>query len=141
MTRVSAIVHVVTLTRMVVGYLRRDWTGYSFFEHASHFTSNGAEALLALVAARHLTLVGSGGAARGSRWLAAGMLAAIAAEMLLTRTTHDELFNPVPPRHAYLVLPMNAVLWAGKLAIFGTLWRVLARRENSVEAEAGGRVG
>ena len=56
-------------------------------------------------------------------------------------TTHDELFNPVPPRHAYLVLPMNAVLWAGKLAIFGTLWRVLARRENSVEAEAGGRVG
>lgn len=117
----------------------RDWPGYLSFEHASHFTRNGAEAFLSLVIARHLALLGSGGAARAARWLAAAMLAAIVAEMLLTRTTHDELFNPVPPRHAHLVLPINIALWFGKLAIFGTLWRALAKRARSVPSQEMGK--
>ncbi len=131
-TRLSAVVHAVTLVLAVVAYVRRDWSDYISFEHASHFTGNGAEAFLALVVARHLARLGAGGAAKAARWLAAAMLAALVAEILLTRTTHDELFNPVPPRHAYLVLPISVVLWIGKLAIFGTLWRALAKRGSSM---------
>lgn len=131
-TRLSAVVHAVTLALMVVAYVRRNWIDYISFEHASHFTSNGAEAFLALVVARHFALVGSGGGAKAARWLAAAMLAAIVAEILLTRRTHDEFFNPVAPRHAYLVLPISVVLWIGKLAIFGTLWRTLAKRARSM---------
>jgi len=130
--RVSAVVHALMLALTVVGYVRGDWSDYVFFVHASHFTGNGAEAFLALVVASHLALLGAGGAAKAGRWLAAAMLAAIVAEVLLTRTTHDELFNSVPPRHAYLVMPINAVLWIGKLALFGALWRALAKRGSSM---------
>lgn len=133
--RLSAVVHAVTLALGVVAYLRGEWIDYISLDETSHFTSHGAEAFLALVLARHLALVGSGGAARAARWLAAAMLVAIVAELLLTRRTHDDMFNPVPPQYAYLVPPINVVLWSGKLAIFGALWRTLAKRAGSVPSQ------
>lgn len=119
--RLTTIGHAAAVIGTALAFELRYWTEFIVFEPASHYTRNVAEAVLALVAARHLALAGSGGAARAARWLAAAMLAAIAAEYLLTRTTRDDLYNPVPPQYAYMVLPITVALWVGKLAVFGTL--------------------
>jgi hypothetical protein len=122
-TRVSMVPHVAVLALVVVTYEINDWLGWRFFMKATTFTTKVAEALLALVAARNLSEAGWKVAASAARWLAVATLTAIVAGQALTHPTHDDMFNLVPSRYAYLILPLSIALWLGKLAVFGALLR------------------
>jgi hypothetical protein len=117
-------------TFLVIGLTTwgEDSIAYDFFEAASRWTVHAAEAFLALAAARHFLRVGRSDAATAGRWLAAALPAASVAGYLLKRTTYDDMFVALPPRHAALVLPIEAALWAGKLVLFGALYLALTKR-------------
>jgi hypothetical protein len=138
-TRLSTVAHAATLALIIVTFARGDGRGYHFFKEASDFTRVAAEALLALTAGRHFGHDGSRVAARAGRWLAAAMPAAMVAESVLMRATHDDLFRPVPPQYAYLVVPINLAVWIWKLVVFGMLCQVLMKRSGSTSSPRGAR--
>jgi hypothetical protein len=131
--RLSTIVQVVILGLLLVTFAGGDAGAAGFFAQSGNFVGGIAEVLLALVAARHLARVGSGVAARAARWLAVATLAAIVVSYLLTRPAHDDMFNQVKPLIVYSVLLVlfGVTLWIGKLAVFGWLWRALAKRADT----------
>ena len=134
-TRAAVIANAANAALIVVTLALDDRTAFQFFNELSGWTLHPAEALLALVAARHLTRAGRGRAATAARCLAAALPAASVAEYLLKRTTRDDMYNTLPARHAYLVLPINVGLWIGKLVLFGALCRVLTKGTKEEEKE------
>lgn len=134
--RMFSFVRAATFTLIAVTFALGDWKGYLFFKPAGAVVRAAAEAAVTLTASRHFARLGSGRAARAGRWLAAALPAALVAEHVLTRTTYDEQFNPVPPRHANLVEPIYVAVWIGKLVFFWLLCRALARRADATPEES-----
>ena len=124
-TRLFALGYAVAVALGVVASLRADAIGFDFFDTAGDVARHVAEALLAFVAAHHLVrnLPGFRGRAfaRGARMLGWATLLAVVAQWWLTRPTHDDMFFTVMPTHADLVMPMNVILWLGKVVAFGGL--------------------
>lgn len=118
LTRLVGVVAVIAALLVIVTLVRADWIGHQFFKRSVDYTLRVANALLLLVAARHLLRTGWSRAATTARVLSALTLAFMPAEHFMTRIGRDELYRPLPAPYPELVFPIRVALWLGAILVF-----------------------
>jgi hypothetical protein len=119
--RLVGIAHALALALLFVTALQGDLIGARFFEPVKTYSYFAVEALVALVAARHLVEQG---------WPRVATLAKVLAALAVAYggVTTVLMSDVISARIAYnFSLPLTVVVWTMKLAVLGALLRALAK--------------